>query len=78
LLEAHDCSVKVAEDTGRLASFFDLSIRMIETQFTYDVLATVEFRTDVLKLVTDNLRFLGEMARSQKMIQARFVAKRRA
>jgi SAM-dependent methyltransferase len=78
LLEAHGCSVRIAEDTGCLASFCELSVRMIETQFTYDVLATVEFRTDVLKVVTDNLRFLGEMARSRKMVQSRFIAQRRA
>ncbi len=78
LFETNGCEVSVGEDTGRLASFFDLSLKMIETQFTYDVLATIEFRTDVLKLVTENLRFLGEVARSRKMIQARFIAQRRS
>jgi len=78
LLESSGYDISVAEDTGRLASFFELSLKMIETQFTYDVLATMQFRADVLKVVTDNLRFLGEMARSRKMIQARFIAQRRA
>jgi SAM-dependent methyltransferase len=78
LLEAHHCDVRVGEDTGRLTAFFELSLTMIETQFAYDVLATIQFRTDVLKLLTENLRFLGEMAGSRKMIQARFIAQRRA
>jgi hypothetical protein len=74
MLEAHGCEVRVGEDTDRLASFFDLALKMVETQFTYDVLTTLEFRTDVLKLVTENLRFLGAMAQSRKLIQARFIA----
>jgi SAM-dependent methyltransferase len=78
MLEGHGSKIGVAEDTGRLAAFFDLAVKMIETQFTYDVLATVQFRTDVLKLLKENLRFLGEMARSRKLIQARFIAQRRA
>lgn len=77
MLEVHGCDVSVAQDTGRLAPFFELALRMIETQFTYDVLATIAFRTDVLKALTTNLGFLGEMAQSAKLIQARFVARRR-
>jgi len=78
MLEVNGCELRAGEDTGRLAPFFDLALTMIETQFTYDVLATMQFRTDVLKVVTQNLRFLGEMARSRKMIQAHFIAQRRA
>ena len=78
LLDVSDCDVGIAEDTGRLAAFFELALKMIETQFTYDVLATIQFRTDVLKVLTENLDFLGELARSRKLIQARFVARRHA
>ena len=46
-------------------------------QLTYDVLATVQFRTDVLKIITENFHFLGDLAQAHKLIQARFVAQRR-
>ena len=75
LLEKAGCEVSVAEDSGRLSSFFDLALKMIDTQFKYDVLATLQFRNDVLKLLRDNLAFLGEMAHAQKLIQACFVAR---
>ena len=78
MLEQSGCDVSVAEDTGRLASFFELSLRMIETQFTYDVLATLQFRKDVLTMALENLRFLGAMARSGKLMQTRFIARRQA
>jgi SAM-dependent methyltransferase len=76
LLTDNGCEVRVAEDTGRLTKFFDLSLSIIEMQFTYDVLATVQFRTEVLKIITDNFRFLGDLSRAGKMIQARFVARK--
>lgn len=76
LLRENGCDVRIAEDTKRLPSFFDLSLNLIELQFTYDVLATVQFRTDVLKIITDNFRFLGDLSRAGKLIQGRFVAGR--
>ena len=50
---------------------------MIEMQLTYDALATVRFRTDVLKMITENFRFFRDLAQAHKLIQARFVAQRR-
>jgi sarcosine/dimethylglycine N-methyltransferase len=76
LLRDSGCDVRIAEDTGRLPSFFNLALNMMEQQFTYDVLATVQFRTDLLKIITDNFRFLGNLSRAGKLIQARFVATR--
>jgi SAM-dependent methyltransferase len=76
LLTDSGCEVVLAEDTGRLSSFFDLALQMTEMQFTYDALATVQFRTDVLKIITDNFRFLGDLSREAKMIQARIIARR--
>jgi len=76
ILSANGCEVLAAEDTGRLTGFFDLALDMAERQFTYDMLATMQFRTDVLKLVTDNFRLLGDVARQRKLIQARFIARR--
>jgi ubiquinone/menaquinone biosynthesis C-methylase UbiE len=76
LLTENGCKLRVAEDTGRCPAFYDLFVNMIEMQLTYDVLATVGFRTELLKIVTDNFRFLGRLARAGKLVQARFVAQR--
>jgi len=54
LLSNNGCGLRKTRD---LAEFFDLGLNMIETQLTYDVLATVQFRTDVLKIITDKFRF---------------------
>ena len=50
LLSDNGCEVLVAEDTGRFPSHIDLYLNMIEMQLTYDVLATLAFRTDLLQI----------------------------
>jgi hypothetical protein len=50
---------------------------MIGMQLTYDVLATLAFRNDLLQTLTDGFRFLGELSRAGKIAQARFIARRR-
>jgi hypothetical protein len=76
LLNSNGCEMRAAEDTARLAPIMDLNSRMIEEQFTYDVLATVAFRKDLLEIIRENFRFLGALARAGKLIQARFIASR--
>ncbi len=76
LLTASGCEVRVAEDTRRFASHFDLYLKMIEMQLTYDVLRTLAFRAELLETLVDGFRFLHEMARAGKIAQARFVARR--
>lgn len=76
LLTANDCDVRLAEDTGRFASHFELYLKMIEMQLTYDVLRTLAFRTELLETLIDGFRFLGQMARAGKIAQARFLARR--
>ena len=49
---------------------------MIEMQLTYDVLRTVAFRNELLQTITDSFRFLGELSRAGKIVQARFIARR--
>jgi hypothetical protein len=49
---------------------------MIEMQLTYDVLAMVGFRTDLLETIKDTFCFLGELSRAGKIVQARFIARR--
>jgi SAM-dependent methyltransferase len=76
LLNSNGCEMRTAEDTARLAPIMDLNSRMIEEQFTYDVLATVAFRKDLFEIIRENFRFLGALARAGKLIQARFIATR--
>jgi len=74
LLERNHYKVVEAEDTGRLAGFFDLALKMLEGQLAYDALATVGFRTEALQMVVEQLHFLFELASARKIIQARFIA----
>ena len=76
ILSDSGCEVRVAEDTGRFASHFELYLNMIEMQLAYDVLRTVAFRTDLMETLIEGFRLLGEMARAGKIAQARFVARR--
>ncbi len=76
LLTASGCEVRVAEDTGRFASHFELYLNMIEMQLSYDVLRTVAFRTELMETLVDGFRFLGDLSRAGKIAQARFVARR--
>jgi ubiquinone/menaquinone biosynthesis C-methylase UbiE len=76
LLSQSGCEVLVAEDTGLFPPYIELYLKMIEMQLTYDVLATVGFRTDLLERVIDGFRFLGDMSRAGKIAQARFIARR--
>jgi len=45
-------------------------------QLTYDVLATLTFRKDLLETMIGEFRFLREMSRAQKVVQAWFIARR--
>ena len=76
LLSQNGCEVLAAEDTGLFASHIQLYLKMIEMQLTYDVLATVGFRTDLLDRVVEGFGFLGEMSRAGKIAQARIIARR--
>lgn len=76
LLSQSGCEVLIAEDTGLFPPYIELYLKMIEMQLTYDVLATVGFRTDLLERVIDGFRFLGDMSRAGKIAQARFIARR--
>jgi hypothetical protein len=76
LLSENACEVRVAEDTGRFPLFIELYLDMVEIQLTYDILKTLAFRSDLLQTFTEGFRFLAEMARADKVAQARFVARR--
>ena len=76
LLSDCSCQVQIAEDTARFPAHIDLYLKMIEMQLGYDVLATLAFREDLLKTLTDGFRFLLSLSRDSKIIQARFIARR--
>ncbi len=76
LLSQNGCEVKAAEDTGRLAPYMDLYLNMIEMQLTYDVLAKLAFYKELLEALTDTFRFLRDLSRAGKFVQARFIARR--
>ena len=76
LLSENGCDVLLAEDTGHFPLYMDLYLKMIEMQLTYDVLATVGFRKDLLQTIIEGFRFLGEMSRARKIVQARFIARK--
>lgn len=77
LLRDSGCEVTVAEDTGRFPEHMDLCLKMIEMQLTYDVLATLAFRRDLLQTLVEGFRFLRDISRAQKIVQARFIARRK-
>jgi SAM-dependent methyltransferase len=77
LLSGNGCEVIAAEDTGRFPSHMDLCVKMIEMQLTYDVLATLAFRRDLLQTLVEGFRFLSEMSHARKIVQARFIARRK-
>jgi SAM-dependent methyltransferase len=78
LLSACRCEATAYEDTGRMPAHFDLYVEMIDKQLGYDALATVDYRPELLSVLTDNLRFIGALAHAGKLIQARFIAHRPA
>ena len=75
-MEKNDCHVLEAVDTGRFADSIDLYIRLIETQFKYDALQILGFDAELLLGTTAGFRWLAELARANKITQARFVALR--
>lgn len=76
LLRDNRCEVIVAEDTGRFPTHMDLCLNMIEMQLTYDVLATLGFRRDLFQTLVDGFGFLRDMSYGEKIVQARFIARR--
>jgi ubiquinone/menaquinone biosynthesis C-methylase UbiE len=77
LLEGNGCDVAVAEDTGRFAPYVDLYQQMVEMQLTYDVLRIFSFDVEGMAALAGEFAFLGGLAHDAKVIQGRFIARRR-
>jgi len=77
LLEQAGCAVEIAEDTGRFAEYVDLYLAMVDRQLTYDALAILGHQPANLETVAVEMAFLRELAHAGKIVQGRFIARRR-
>jgi len=77
LLTEQNCSVLVAEDTGRFARYADLYLRMLSDQLTYDALHIVGFDTDLMEALASEMSFLRDLAHAGKIAQGIFVARKK-
>lgn len=77
LLEAHGCEVVAAEDTGLFAPCIDLYLNMLNLQLTYDGLQILGFDAALMEAVGGEMCFARELAHAGKLIQGRFVAKKK-
>lgn len=78
LLEGHGCEVEEASDTGRFAPHVELYRNMVEMQLTGDALRILGYQGDRLEAVGREMQFLDELAKAGKIVQGRFVARRRS
>lgn len=77
LLEANGCTVVEAGDTGRFAPYVDLYLAMVDKQLTYDALRILGWDLNMLGAIAQEMVFLGELAKAGKIVQGRFIAKKR-
>ena len=76
LLEKNDCSVRVAQDTGRFAPSVSLYLDMIEKQLTYDALKIIGFDTALAAVLVGEMKFIQSLAQAGKVIQGLIVAEK--
>ena len=77
LLEANDCEVISAEDTGRFGSYVDLYLNMLNMQLTYDALKIIGFDTALMQAMGAEMAFMQELAHAGKIAQGLFVARKK-
>jgi SAM-dependent methyltransferase len=77
LLARHGCDVLAAEDTGRFAPCADLYLNMLNMQLSYDALRIIGFDAALMEALGAELNFIAQLARAGKIIQGRFVARKR-
>lgn len=76
-LEARDCEVLVAENTGRYAPCIDLYLSMLDKQLTYDALRVIGFDTAVMEALGGEMQFVQKLAHAGKLMQGMIIAKKR-
>ncbi len=77
LLEQNGCAVLTAEDTKRFAPCVDLYLTMLTQQHTYDALRIIGFDMALFEAMGAEMSFTQDLARTGKIVQGIFVAKRR-
>ena len=77
LLEEKDCQILRAEDTARFGPSFRLYAEVLKFQMAFDVLEMFDFNTEVLAIVVDQLEGFSGLGHDRKLIQGRFVARKR-
>lgn len=77
LLSANGCEIEHAEDTGRYAPCVDLYLDMVSKQLTYDVLKILNFDMAMMEAIAGEMTFMQSLARSGKVIQGLFVARKK-
>jgi len=78
LLEANDCDVVTAEDTGRFAPHVDLYLNMLKMQLTYDALKIIGFDQEMMGAMAAEMAFMQQLAHAGKIAQGLFVARKKA
>ena len=74
LLEAQNCEILHAEDTGRYAECVQLYIDMLTKQLTYDALKIIGFDMELMQAMGGEMQFMKTLADEHKIIQGLFVA----
>lgn len=77
LLEKNGCEVLEASDTGRFALHLDLYAQMVSMQLTYDALRILGFDRTAFSALSQELGALRELAHADRIVQGRFIARRR-
>ena len=78
LLEANNCDVVTAEDTGRFAPHVDLYLNMLKMQLTYDALKIIGFDQEMMGAMAAEMTFMQELAHAGKIAQGLFIARTKA
>ncbi|MHC4728307.1 MAG: class I SAM-dependent methyltransferase [Planctomycetota bacterium] len=77
LLEANDCQVITAADTGRFGPYVDLYLNMLNMQLTYDALKIIGFNSELMQSMAAEMVFMQELAHAGKIAQGLFVARKK-
>jgi SAM-dependent methyltransferase len=78
LLGSNGCEILHAENTGRFAPYVDLYLNMVSMQLTYDALKIIGFDQATMEAIGGEMVFMRDLARSGKIAQGLFVARRKA
>lgn len=76
LLQANNCEVLSAEDTGRFGPYVDLYLNMLNMQLTYDALKIIGFNSELMQAMGGEMVFMQGLAHAGKIAQGLFIARK--